>query len=480
MAAPVIILRFRDTTPGIDTMAVHLELLDRHKAVWWGWWRKDRERATAQDVPEGSLELLLTDPTTRRMFRATSECFSARGAEINPDEVPEYYQRFAVQVEGFFRITRIEQIAYIDDLGRRLGERTLMREGDAGAGPAEHIANPVHAPGRYSILHLSDLHFGADYGFLTQDERIDIGDGRRTLTQCVVEDLKRIGLENDIAAIIVTGDFITKGDWKDTIRQKALREFDALRDALGLSQQQLFAIPGNHDIVRYPEGAQIDVGELAVASQINQQHEREFRTFIDELIDRDWKDSLNYIRQICLGIVDIQVCALNSCTITATKWREYGYVGSGGIEAIRTLQRMEVKRPTFRFLALHHHLLPVAEVEAPASDGVTLALDASLILSEAQAASVHVALHGHQHKAKLATYMDLPFSGAAQSKPVVIVSNGSAGLAVARLPNGENNTYCVFTAEGERLRLRLRELRSNGRPGTQLFDELLQSVPLSP
>ena len=138
------------------------------------------------------------------------------------------------------------------------------------------------------------------------------------------------------------------------------------------------------------------------------QHEREFRTFADELIDRNWKELLNYVRQISLATIDVQVCVLNSCTIAATEWREYGYVGTGGIDAIRTLARMPIARPTFRFIALHHHLLPVAEVEVPASRGATLALDASIILAEAQAAGVHVALHGHQHKVKLAVSDPMP------------------------------------------------------------------------
>ena len=178
------------------------------------------------------------------------------------------------------------------------------------------------------------------------------------------------------------------------------------------------------------------------------QHEREFRTFADELIDRNWKESLNYVRQISLATIDVQVCVLNSCTIAATEWREYGYVGTGGIDAIRTLARMPIARPTFRFIALHHHLLPVAEVEVPASRGATLALDASIILAEAQAAGVHVALHGHQHKVKLATYMNLSLRAPALGSPIHVVSSGSAGAVVARLPNGENNTYCVFTVEG--------------------------------
>src|SRR5436190_2185818 len=83
-------------------------------------------------------------------------------------------------------------------------------------------ASAAHAAGRSSILHLSDLHFGADYGFLAQGERAEIGDGRRTLTECIVADLERLGLTNDVAVLIVTGDFITRGDWNDRVRSAAL------------------------------------------------------------------------------------------------------------------------------------------------------------------------------------------------------------------------------------------------------------------
>ncbi len=298
MAASVIVLRFRDTTLGIDTIASHLELLGRHGTVWWGRWRKETEDAVARDVPDGPLEVLLVDRSTSRMFRSACDRFSARGADVNPEGVPEYYRRHIGQIEGFFHLTHIEEIAYDEQLANRLGERTMMRLGEPGAGAAEHLASAAQAAGRSSILHISDLHFGADYGFLTQGERAEIGDGRHTLTECIVADLDRIGLRNDVAVLIVTGDFITKGDWNDQVRGAALREFNSLRDALGLTQQQIVAVPGNHDIVRYPDGAQIDIRELAVAGQSNLQHEREFRTFADELIDRNWKELLNYVRQI--------------------------------------------------------------------------------------------------------------------------------------------------------------------------------------
>lgn len=365
----MIVLRFRDSTPDVDTIAEHLKLLKRSGAVWWGWWRKETEDATARDVPVGPMDVLLADRSTRRMFRAACEYFLARGTEIDLEEVPQYYRRHVGEIEGFFRLTRIEEIPYDEFLGDRLGERTMMLVGEPSAASAEHLASTTKAEGRLSVLHLSDLHFGADYGFLIQGERAEIGDGRRTLTECVVVDLERIGLNNDIAAVIVTGDFITQGNWNDRIRGAALKEFEALRSALRLTQQQIIAVPGNHDIVRYPDSVEIDIRELAVAGQTNLQHEREFRTFVDELIDRNWKESLNYVRQISLGTVDFQVCALNSCTITATKWREYGYVGTGGVDAIRTLARMPIERATFRFIALHHHLLPVAEVQVPRLSG---------------------------------------------------------------------------------------------------------------
>jgi hypothetical protein len=45
MAAPTIALRFRDTTPGIDTIAEHRELIARDGRVGWGWWKKTFEPA---------------------------------------------------------------------------------------------------------------------------------------------------------------------------------------------------------------------------------------------------------------------------------------------------------------------------------------------------------------------------------------------------------------------------------------------------
>jgi 3',5'-cyclic AMP phosphodiesterase CpdA len=297
------------------------------------------------------------------------------------------------------------------------------------------------------------------------------------VSDSLVTDLERLGVKGEIAVILVSGDFMTGGDWNDRARRAALAEFAALRDALELQKDQIVAVPGNHDIVRYPDDRQIDVPDIAVGKQANYQHEREFRTFVDELGDRNWRESLNYVRRVRLNGVDLLLCIMNSCTITATQWTEYGFVGPNGLDALRELAKQKINRPTFRFLALHHHLLPVADVEAPQSRGVTLTLDASAILSEAQKAGVHVVLHGHQHKPKIAVYQDLPLMGGASGEPIHVVANGSTGAKGTRLPYGERNTYCLFRLGVQGAELWIRELRLDGQLGAELFHGMLPMYP---
>ena len=224
-------------------------------------------------------------------------------------------------------------------------------------------------------------------------------------------------------------------------------------------------------MVRYPAGSPANVAAITVEAQTTYQHEREFRTFVDELVGRSWKESLNYVRRIRLSSCDILLCILNYSTIAATEWTEYGFVGSSGWDAIASLRKESIERRTFKFIALHHHVLPVAEVEAPRSKGVSLTLDASRLLEDAQVAGVHVVLHGHQHFPKIAKYQTISFGQPRETKPLCVVSNGSTGGR--RLPTGERNTYCVFKIDGDDILVWMRELKPSGREGPTLFRDHL-------
>ncbi len=478
MASPAIALRFRDTTPDVDTIAEHRALLSQHGRVGWVWWKKVFEPIEAEKIVElvgnaGEIGVVLIDRSTQRAFICACTGFN-EPATADKSIVPLYYRDHLSQTAGVFTMRSINEIEYDLALGDAIGDQTLLWIGTRADPALGHVDVATKALGRSCVLHLSDLHFGADYGFRLQGEDVEIGDRRRTLTDCIVADLDRLGLKDDIAAVIVTGDFMTHGVWTSTIRAAALTEFEALRTHLGLNRNQIIALPGNHDVLRYPPGADVDVRENAVARQTNADYEMPFRTFVDELVGRDWKASLNYVRRVHLDEADLDVCVLNSCTIVATKWTEYGYVGRSGMDTIAELGRRPVQRPTVRFLALHHHLLPVTEVEAPNSKGVTLTLDASDILAEAQRAHVHVVLHGHQHKPKVTSYQSLALYDEPPSGPVYIVANGSAGAKNGRLPPGERNTYCLFRLRANEIELWIRELRLDAVVGAQLFYGPLQ------
>jgi 3',5'-cyclic AMP phosphodiesterase CpdA len=481
MAAPAIALRFRDTTPGIDTIATHRELIARNGRVGWGWWKKTFEHAETEKIlallgDEGEIGIVLIDRTAERAYMCTCIGFAdPKAAEA--DIVPLYYRDHLDETAGIFILRTIEDLSYDEALADAIREQTFLWIGAVADPALGHIAAAAEAHGRSCVLHLSDLHFGNDYGFRLQGEDVTVGDGRHTLTACIVADLERLGLTNDVAAVIVTGDFMTHGDWVGAPRRAALAEFEALRKRLGLEKDQIIVVPGNHDVVRYSDPSKIDVRENAVEKQANYEHETMFRTFVDELVGRDWKASLNYVRRIHLGEADLDVCVLNSCTIAATEWTEYGYVGRNGLDAIADLAEQIVDRPTFRFLALHHHLLPVANVEAPKSKGVTLTLDASDILAAAQRAGVNVALHGHQHKPKIAVYHSLPLNGDSTGAPIHVVANGSTGAKNERLPPGERNTYCLFRLRADAIDLWIRELRLDAVAGAQVFHGALPIAP---
>ena len=182
-----------------------------------------------------------------------------------------------------------------------------------------------------------------------------------------------------------------------------------------------------------------------------------------------------------LRTADLLICVLNSCTILATEWTEYGFVGNSGLDAIGKLREELIQRPTFKLIALHHHLLPVIGVEAPNNKGVTLTLDASDLLDAAQRAGVHIALHGHQHMPRLARYQTIPLLGGGSStQPLNVVSNGSTGVVRPRLPGSERNTYCVFRFDENDVHLWMREIRPDGKEGANLFEGHLDICPERP
>jgi 3',5'-cyclic AMP phosphodiesterase CpdA len=284
-----------------------------------------------------------------------------------------------------------------------------------------------------------------------------------------VEDLERLGAVGDIGLVVVTGDFTTRGDWSDATRGSILQEFQELMKALRISRDDIVCVPGNHDIVRFPEGASVDVAELAVKNQTTMQHERDYRTFLEELTGRSWRSPLNYVHRVQLGERRVALCVLNSCTITATQWTEYGYVGTSGLDALNQMSADDEPGSSLKIVALHHHVVPVASIEAPNAKGVSLTLDSVALLDAALNNGAHLILHGHQHQARLTTYGRLAMNGESETRGLIIVSGGSTGATAQRLPGSERNTYSLLSLSQDGVQLAMRELRPDARAGATLY-----------
>ena len=113
---------------------------------------------------------------------------------VEPDLVPDYYRSHIPQVYGWFLLTKLKEARFDPSVAARFDEDTLVSLKDAAPSPAATEATEEHRPtGKACLLHLSDLHFGADYAFLPQGETPDIGDTRKTLTEALRRDLDDLG-----------------------------------------------------------------------------------------------------------------------------------------------------------------------------------------------------------------------------------------------------------------------------------------------
>jgi hypothetical protein len=145
MAAPAIALRFRDTTPGVDTILAHKAILNREGAVWWGWWKKDFEDdhlAYLNTLQDGTaIEIFIIDRSTRRMFLAESLRWQLRDKNsVDRARIPEYYRDHTAQVFCWFLLDSIDEVEFDDNIATNFGDHTLIQLDAHADGQSEKVA----------------------------------------------------------------------------------------------------------------------------------------------------------------------------------------------------------------------------------------------------------------------------------------------------------------------------------------------------
>jgi 3',5'-cyclic AMP phosphodiesterase CpdA len=118
------------------------------------------------------------------------------------------------------------------------------------------------------ILHVSDLHFGADHGFSLDRGTEGVSLDLRPLGDIIFERVSR-ELQVRIGVAVVSGDLITRGDANAYVHARIFLEHLLAR--LELGAQHCVIVPGNHDL--WTMGVEHPTRDY--------RHERSYRDFVD-------------------------------------------------------------------------------------------------------------------------------------------------------------------------------------------------------
>jgi predicted MPP superfamily phosphohydrolase len=431
------VLRFRDIA-GDDTIGKHRQFISASGSVWWGWWKKVSEPDRQQEVEElaekarkEELIVGLFDYSTPSFFVAKMvDCAAAKGELVaSPDAryTPQYYSD--KKFPAWFRFTSIEEITS-DAFEQRFGpppsgDGTFFPIWKDRAVTTRKVSSLIKA-GRSSILHLSDIHFGTDFGFPKQSRP-----GRTPLLEVIERDLR----DDPPGLIVVSGDITSRAD-ANVLQDRGLRFLRELSEALKVPTECFVIVPGNHDIA------------LQDYTPTDYSHEAAFNLFTKEFFGREMK--CPELRRFALSNGrTVELLAINSVRLRHKDERQFGYVQWRLYDD--ALRSTEKNPEDLRIAVLHHHLVPAPREEILDPDypqaAVSVTLDAGSVVEGLQSNGFKLALHGHQHVPAI-TRID---RGSAAGGKMKLSENGgmmilAAGSAGAKRLSDEmrDNSYNII------------------------------------
>jgi 3',5'-cyclic AMP phosphodiesterase CpdA len=434
------ILRFRDIMTD-DTVRDHRDVISSFGYVWWGWWKKDFEPERPKELEElrerartRSLSIGLFNWPKPAYFRAEiADCIFSAGACASPEpnKTPTYYS--TDKVAAWFKITSIEELNEADFASRftgpSVGEMTFFPiwHGDQSRNVTSAASNEVVSLSSSTILHLSDLHFGADYGYPTHT-----GPGQMPLLDLIEQDFR----DEKPGLIVVSGDFTTRAD-ANVLLADASTFLVQLSTRLKVPRECFVLVPGNHDVA------------LQKWKPQDYSHETAFHLFVKEFHGKPHR----FPELRCYRLQDgrqLEVLTINSVRLRHEREKQFGYVEWALYDA---LLRTKPHNPdVIRMAVLHHHLVPapreeILDVNYPEAS-VSTTLDAGRVIEGLQEHGFTFALHGHQHVpavSRVTRALALMGSGAeVLGKGLLVLAAGSAGACAHRLSDEmRENSYNV-------------------------------------
>jgi len=434
------ILRFRDITED-DTIDSHSSLISSAGYVWWGWWKKESEPNRYRDLEEirgraseTPIQAGLFDRSTHAFYAATvNACVFSDGLMPSPEprKTPSYYSD--ERLPAWFKLASIEELdeeAFVERFVLPpTGEETFFpvrRDQQSARGSTDSVQ--LDTP---CLLHISDLHFGADYGFPSETQPAET-----TLLDVIARDFR----DEKPGLVVLSGDITTRAD-ANVLQDDALCFLTDLADTLDIPRECFIIVPGNHDIA------------LKSFKPQNYSHEASFHLFRKEFHQRE--SVYPELRSFVLpNGRKIEILAINSVRLRRISEKNFGYVQWPLYEDL--LRTLPHDPDTLRIAVLHHHLVPALREEGINSDypeaSVSVTLDAGAVIEGLQRHGFELVLHGHQHvpaAARIARGSSINGEmNLADLHGIVVLAAGSAGAS--RLSDEmRDNSYNVIKL-GER------------------------------
>ncbi|MFN8050499.1 MAG: metallophosphoesterase [Acidimicrobiales bacterium] len=432
-------------------------MIDDSGYVWWGWWAKAWERIPTSDEwqqisthVEGRPEIGLFDRRSLRYYLAVatdlrrSTDSDARIPSPEPSATPHYYSDDYFPV--WFRLESIRETSEVEFRSTfgfvpMAEDQTLFWE-DSSDPPEQDLVEVIRTASS-SVLHISDLHFGEDFGFSGSESPY----GQSTLDQIIARYLR--DARTDIGVVVVSGDLITRG--MERHYRDVTAFLDLLLSQLGLSRNHVVVVPGNHDLW-------LDDASNFTYSH-DYKHELGYRTWYGQFFNEsDANLKLERVKLYdCADGMSLGFLQVNSARLRERETMEFGFVGSHRyIELLKVLSEIERDR-ICRMFVLHHHLIPVPGTEGFGSGRpISVTVDSGRIIEDLQRYGIDLVLHGHQH---------LPFLGSVSRRSLneygladghlyhlYVLGAGSAGAKADRLtPELRVNAFGLYSFVGDEM-----------------------------
>jgi predicted phosphodiesterase len=511
MSDEALLLRFRDLTAGVDTIAAHNAIAEKSGWVFWGWWKKPPEL-----MPDPALSLMATEvrsrPGTAYLINsANGVLYSAELREIHytpggldvpapsPEMCPLYYRD--KQLPAWFRIGPISEASprvldehIFSSSNRYAFTKSITAMDRAAIGQIVSDVNFLDSNvslwfirqtkdveltervpavrslsrgvwtvnGRYA-LHLSDLHYGAYHTY-----RNELGSpsmprvAKETMAEALLADLEAVNISySDIALVLITGDLTWCADAHEFANTQEL--IAVLTNAFGIHVSQVVVVPGNHDIEWRDEKGDVDPN-----AELN------YSTLSRHLYGTAPHETFLRIQQYRIANRVVCVIALNSCRLESRQNAGLGFVGSEQLgTALRFLRDITTDSTQLRLALMHHQLLPVNYIEGIDAEAkrASMTLDAEAVIRSLISAGVRVVFHGHQHQPYISEIRRIiegfvsPFRQHKNGQPeadrldgtLAVVGGGSIGVDRSHLNVVGRNCYnIVDLGSGSEIAIRTR------------------------